>query len=107
MGKAGTIALDGTKLKGNAALDQNKTLKAITKELAEAAQIKDLAENAEFGKNRGRKPKPPATEADPSAKANVTDPDSRILKSLHGFVQGFNGQTVVSMDQIILAADVV
>lgn len=48
-GKAGTIALDGTKPKGNAALDQNKTLKAITKELTESAQIKDLAENARFG----------------------------------------------------------
>lgn len=53
LGWAGIIALDGTKLKGNAALDPNKTLKAITKELTEAAQIKDLAENAKFGRKRG------------------------------------------------------
>lgn len=161
LGQAGTIALDGTKLKGNAALEQNKSLSAITKELTEAAQIKDLAENAKFGKKRGdelpkhlrgaenrrkrleeakrqieaehaaaaagqqakiehreaeeretgqrkrgRKPAEPIPEADPKAKANVTDPDSRILKTRQGFVQGFNGQAVVSLDQIILAADI-
>lgn len=53
LGKAGTIALDGTKLKGDAALDQTKTLKTITKELTEAARIRDLAENARYGKKRG------------------------------------------------------
>ena len=53
LGAAGTIMLDGTKLKGNAALDQNKTLKAITKELTEAAHIRDIAENARYGKKRG------------------------------------------------------
>jgi len=160
LGEAGTIALDGTKLKGNAALEANKTLKAITRELTESAQIRDLAENAKFGKKRGdelpkhlrgaenrrrrleeakrqieaeqhgeaaaqqekiekreaeeratgrkkrgRKPKPP--EPEPDAKANTTDPDSRPLKTRQGFVQGFNAQAVVSLDQIILAADVV
>jgi transposase len=162
LGKAGTIALDGTKLKGNAAMDQNKTLKAITKELTESAQIKDLAENAKFGKKRGdelpkrlrgaenrrrqleeakrqieaeqrgeaavqqekiekrekeeratgrkkrgRKPKPPKPEPEPDAKANITDPDSRCLKARQGFVQGYNAQAVVALDQIILAADIV
>lgn len=162
LGKAGTIALDGTKLKGNAALEANKTLKKITKELTEAAHIRDLAENARFGKKRGdelpkhlrgaenrrrrleeakrqieaeqrgeaevqqgkiekreaeeratgrrkrgRKPKPPKLEPEPDAKANVTDPDSRCLKARQGFIQGYNAQAVVSLDQIILAADIV
>jgi transposase len=53
LGQAGTIVLDGTKLKGNAALAQSKTLRAITKELTEAALIRDLAENAKYGKKRG------------------------------------------------------
>lgn len=53
LGKAGTLVLDGTKLKGNTAMDQTKPLKAITKELTEAAQIRDLAENAKYGKKRG------------------------------------------------------
>ena len=39
-------------------------------------------------------------------KANVTDPDSRIMKSPGGFVQGYNAQAAVSDDQIVIAADV-
>lgn len=40
-------------------------------------------------------------------RVNTTDPDSRPMRTAHGFVQGFNAQTVVSDDQIILATDVV
>ena len=40
------------------------------------------------------------------AKANVTDPDSRIMKTRKGFVQGLNGQAVVTEQQIIVAEDV-
>jgi len=43
---------------------------------------------------------------DPAAKANITDPDSRILKTRQGFVQGYNAQAVVSEDQLIVAAAV-
>lgn len=42
-------------------------------------------------KKRGRKPKEPTTEPEPEAKGNVTDPDSRILKTRSGYVQGFHG----------------
>ncbi|HSP39717.1 MAG TPA: transposase, partial [Frankiaceae bacterium] len=35
---------------------------------------------------------------------NVTDPDSRLLKTRNGWVQGFNCQLGVSADQIIVAA---
>ena len=38
--------------------------------------------------------------------ANPTDPDSGILKTRRGWVQGDNAQIVVTPDQIILAADV-
>jgi len=58
----------------------------------------------ESGKRlRGQKPKPPAPKTD--AKANTTDPDSRILKSPDRFLQGYNAQAAVSPDQIILAAE--
>ena len=40
------------------------------------------------------------------AKANVTDPESRILKTQKGYCQGYNAQAVVTSDQIILAPDV-
>ena len=35
---------------------------------------------------------------------NVTDPDSRLMPSRSGWVQGYNAQLVVTDDQIILAA---
>ena len=40
------------------------------------------------------------------AKANVTDPESRIMKTRKGFIQGYNAQAVVTKEQIIVAADV-
>jgi hypothetical protein len=40
---------------------------------------------------------------DPQAKANPTDPDSGIMKTAKGWVQGYNAQAMVSEDQIIIA----
>ncbi len=52
---------------------------------------------------RGRKPSPP--EPAKERQANVTDPDSKIMKTQHGFIQGYNGQAVVTEHQIVIAAD--
>jgi transposase len=38
-----------------------------------------------------------------STTANTTDPDSRLLVSQHGIVQGFNAQLAVTADQLITA----
>jgi transposase len=38
-------------------------------------------------------------------KRNLTDPDSRIMPTRNGWVQGYNCQLVVSSDYLILAAD--
>jgi Transposase DDE domain len=51
-----------------------------------------------------RKPHPVPDE--PTGKINVTDPDSRNLKTTRGFVQGYNAQAVVTEDQIVVAADI-
>ena len=67
------------------------------------------AEEAATGqKKRGRKPKVPQAVADAAAPtpANVTDPDSRIMKTQAGYVQGYNAQAVVTAEQIIVAAEV-
>ena len=58
------------------------------------------------GAKRGRKPKPADPTVDPDAVANPTDPDSTIMKTRRGWVQGYNAQAVVTPEQIILAADV-
>jgi transposase len=41
-----------------------------------------------------------------SRKVNVTDPDSRIMTTKDGWVQGYNAQAIVNPKQIVLAVDV-
>jgi Transposase DDE domain len=43
---------------------------------------------------------------DRERRANVTDPDSRVMKSQKGWVQGYNAQALVSKDQIVIACQV-
>jgi len=163
--KLGKVALDGTKVKANASLSANRTLKCLEQEiekmLSEAA-AKDTEEDTAFGpdkrgdempedlrdrnsrinrlkackerlerektqarqvqqdkidrrkaheeslgkKPRGRKPKSPEEVENKEAKANVTDPDSRIMKTRKGHVQGLNAQALVTENQVIVAEDV-
>src|SRR3954447_26766617 len=42
----------------------------------------------------------------PAGKLNVSDPDSRNLKTTRGWVQGYNAQAVVGEGQIVLAAEI-
>ena len=65
-----------------------------------------MEEKATGRRKRGRKPKEPDPRVDPDRSANPTDPDSNIMKTRRGWVQGYNAQAVVTPDQIILAADV-
>ena len=163
--KLGKVSLDGTKIKADASLAANRTLKHLEQEidkmLSEAA-AKDAEEDNTFGadkrgdempeelrnrdsrinrlkackerleqekaqavqtqqdkidrskvkeestgkKPRGRKPRLPEEAENKDAKANVTDPDSRIMKTRKGFVQGLNAQAVVTEQQVIVAEDV-
>jgi transposase len=162
--RLGLVALDGTKVAANAALDANRTVSRIdeqvTQMLAEA-EARDAQEDGQFGaerggelpaaltqrgdrlarlrqcqdklqrqaaeaaarqqekidaraaaelasgkRKRGRKPKPADAAVDPDTVANVTDPESGIMKTRQGWLQGYNAQIVVTTGQIILAADV-
>ena len=62
------------------------------------------------GKRRaGRRPKPEGGRRQKELAAkqyNITDPDSGIVRTRGGFVQGYNVQTVVGEGQVILATDV-
>jgi len=162
--KLGTVALDGTKIKGNTSLAANRTSDALESEVRKMlreAEAADAAEDALYGAGcrgdelpeeltdprsriarlreckrrldreaqeareaqqrkidkreeyenagrttRGRKPLPAEAAVDKEAKANVTDPDSRIMKTRSGFVQGYNAQAVATENQIVIAADV-
>jgi len=58
------------------------------------------------GRRFGGPPKPYQPPAVPEGTINVTDPDSRVVKGLRGFIQGYNAQAVANEHQIVLAADV-
>lgn len=73
---------------------------------AEAIAKREKEERESGKKKRGRKPKEPDEKPNAEAKANVTDPDSRIMKTRKGYVQGYNAQTVVAEGQIIISAEV-
>jgi transposase len=46
------------------------------------------------------------TTAATAPQVNVTDPDSRIMTTKDGWVQGYNAQAIVNAHQIVLACDV-
>lgn len=163
--KVGVVALDGTKMKGNASLAANRTYKYLEKEvkrMLQEAEEKDAEEDALYGKGcrgeelpkelahresrlarlkeakaqleqqakekvalqeekiearrqeeeetgkkkRGRKLKEPDKKPDQKAKANLTDLDSRIMKTRKEYLQGYNAQAMVTKEQIIVAAEV-
>ena len=165
--KLGLVALDGTKVQGNASLEANRTIAGIEAEIAQilaeaeatdaredsqtAAQqgaslpkslagradrlarlrkckeklerqaeaaaarqqakidAREAEEQATGKRRRGRKPKAADARVDPDTNACVTDPDSGIMKTRRGWLQGYNGQIVVTTGQIIIiiiAADV-
>ena len=51
-------------------------------------------------------PKPYEPPATPAGKVNVTDPDSKNLKTPRGYIQGYNAQAAVNEDQIVIAAEI-
>lgn len=86
-------------------LDKIRQAKAALEAAARAeARSKEATEAASGKKRPGRKPKtPPGTPKD-SAQRNFTDPDSRIMKTNDGYIQGYNGQAAVdAAHQVIVA----
>src|SRR5215213_5538800 len=58
------------------------------------------------GRRFGRPPDPYQPPATPEGRINVTDPDSRVVKGLRGFIQGYNAQAVTNEHQVVIAAEV-
>jgi transposase len=62
---------------------------------------------AAAGKRGGRRPgdEPPrANRNNTEPRANVTDPDCRVMRNQKGYVAGYNGQLVVTAGQVIVGA---
>ena len=58
------------------------------------------------GRRFGRPPNPHQPPNVPEGNVNITDPDSRPIPVGLGFVQGYNAQTAVNEQQIVLAAEI-
>ncbi|MCY0875256.1 MAG: IS1182 family transposase [Firmicutes bacterium] len=89
-----------------AALEQEAKERA--EEQRRVQEEKEKARAAEPAKRRGGR-KPKEVQEDPSAKMqrNFTDPESRIMKTSNGFIQGYNVQAVVDEAyQVIVATRV-
>lgn len=83
-------------------LEADHAKKSVEAELARRAEIE-----AETGKKlRGRQPTAGGRRRKQRKWANVTDPDSRLLKTAGGFIQGYNAQAAVTADQVVVAAEV-
>jgi len=54
----------------------------------------------------GRPPKPTSPPARPEGEINLTDPDSRAMRSPRGFLQGYNAQALANAHQVVIAAEV-
>ena len=65
---------------------------------------KQQQRDAEGRKKGGRKTEPPSDAPDAKAQRNFTDPESRIMKTKDGYIQGYNAQAAVDgCAQIIVA----
>jgi len=128
--QARAAAAGGRKLKGRKPKDPAAALARAQAEAAAAnvrAQAKRASRSAKQAeataagrKLRGRRPAPDtsvdraeaalaaavaaAAAAPPAtaAQANVTDPDSRIMKTTQGFLQGYNAQAAVNEHQVVV-----
>jgi hypothetical protein len=70
-----------------------------------------LARRAEHERRTGRRPlgRPPIERPkrlEKVRRVNLTDPDSRPVKTPRGFIQGYNAQVVAAAGQMIVAAEV-
>jgi len=86
-------------------------LDELLAEEAEKSYQAHMAKRAEIEKStgrpiRGRRPSPTAATHKSRQQVNLSDPDSRLLKTKGGYIQGYNAQAVATEQQFILAAEV-
>jgi transposase len=130
--KLGLIAIDGSKVKANAAARRTKDRegyekwaknirKSMREKLAEGVDL-DEEEDLLYGKDmtgdelpeelrkKGvllKKIKEAAHQLEEGEKRNLTDPDARFMKERNGLIRpGYNGQITTDENQNILAAEI-
>jgi transposase len=81
--------------------------KAAAEEEMRRRQKVQAERPADGRKNRGRRAALPRSEPDGKAQRNFTDPESRILKTKDGYIQGYNAQAAVDATAQIIVAHAV
>jgi transposase len=84
-------------------LEEELRTECAANEAYEAYRARGVMKN---GRRFGSPPKPYQPPEQPTGKINVTDPDSRNLKTPRGYLQGYNAQVVCNEQQIVLAAEI-
>lgn len=95
--------------RGRAPVPAEQSVK-VARARARVAKARARAEHPDSAPRPGRRPTGPGSRGGSrpasTPKVNITDPDSSIMPTAHGWVQGYNTQFAVSADQIILATQV-
>jgi transposase len=84
-------------------LEEELQVECAANEAYEAYRARGVMKD---GRRFGVAPKPYEPPATPAGKINVTDPDSRNVKTPRGYTQGYNAQAAVNEQQIVIAAEV-
>jgi transposase len=93
---------------GQAKAELEAEAKAAAEEEKRRRHEADEERQAAGRKKSGREPALPNEEPSPKAQRNFTDPESRILKTKDGYIQGYNAQAAVDgQAQIIVAHSLV
>ena len=78
--------------------------KAAAEEEARRRAEAEARRLSEGRRKNGKTPKPPSEAPDPKAQRNFTDPQSRILKTKDGYIQGWNAQAAVDGERQVIVA---
>jgi transposase len=78
--------------------------RAAAEEEKQRRQKADEERQARGLKKKGPPSAPPRDEPEPKAQRNFTDPQSRILKTKDGYIQGYNAQAAVDGEAQIIVA---
>jgi hypothetical protein len=97
------IIAAGSRPMGRPPVTMEQSSQVLRARRAVQAAIDATEKAAAAGELRGASFKHRKPKHLPKIVANTTDPESRIMPTRKGFVQGYNAQVAVSSDQVILA----